>query len=572
MSARFLSVCLILAALLAANSAQLGAKPPDLPVQAVVFEDSTPEPVPIPVTPRCTTPTSKTTAAPVKMVTKVYPVADLVIPVGGDKKGPVKTTEDQLIKLISTTVAPESWAAKGGEGTLDYFPLNLALAVNQPAEIQEQIGEFLAALRKLQDVEVAVEVRFLSVSEAMFNDLFSGRDKQTSKSEPTACCVITYNEKSGCAIGTCMKSINQRYDVLGKDVTFLSDVQLRHLMEAVQADMLTNVMQAPKITMFNGQLSEMAIEEQRVFVTGLDVSRKDDQLVFQPKAETFITGLKMALQPVVSADKRFVRLSVNATETSLDSEKVPLIPVSTSLLPKGGDGAKPVPFTQFIQNPKFTTLTVDKTFTLPDGGTALINVGKRTREVDGGFRPPVLADLPYLGRLFADTGVHKETECVLMLVTPRIIVEGETEQPKKTTAYAPKQPSATPAQGGSYAQEEPPCLKKKTKDCCAGDAPCCKTKECCAAGVPCCKTKECCPCCASCCEAKDCCVPGAPCCEAATARAACASCTEPKVAELLKKYYKACADGRRAEATELAVQALALDPMCFGKEGHSKGR
>src|SRR5262249_46654739 len=160
-------------------------------------------------------------------------------------------------------------------------------------------------------------------------------------------------------------------------------------------------------------------------VTGLDVSRKDDQLVFQPKTETFFTGLKMALLPVVSADKRTIRVSVSAKETTLDSEKVPLIPVSTPVIPKACDDAKAVPFTQFIQNPRFTTLTVDKTLTLPDGGTALFNVGKRTREIDGGFRPPILADLPYLGRLVAGTGVHKETECVLMLVTPRIIVDGE---------------------------------------------------------------------------------------------------------------------------------------------------
>jgi type II secretory pathway component GspD/PulD (secretin) len=530
MSARLLSVCLILAALAGATSARLGAKPPDLPVQAVEFKDSTPEPLPIPAeTPR-TAPAPKKAATPVKMVTKVYPVADLVIPVGGDKKAPVKTTEHRLIKLISTTVAPESWAAKGGEGTIDYFPLTMALAVNQPWDIQEKIAEVLASLRKMQDVEVAVEVRFLSVSEAVFKDLFINGELNKAADEPTDCgkdsCDKATGEKPGYIRGItpCKKSAP-------KGVAFLSDIQVFLLLEAIQADRHTNVMQAPKIAMPNGQPAEFVVEEQRAFVTGLDVSRKDDQLVFQPKTETFSTGLKMALQPVVSADKRSVRISVNATETTLDSEKVPLIPVSTPVTPKEGDPTEP--FTQFIQNPKFTTLTVDKTFTLPDGGTALFNVGKRTREIDGGFRPPVLADLPYFSRLFADTGVHKETECVLMLVTPRIIVDSETEQPTQTIASAPKQPTATPAHGGSYEQEEPACSQKKTKDCCAA---------------------------------------GAPCCELSVTCAACPSCNDSKVTELVKKYHKACADGHRAEATELAVQALALDPMCFGKERNSKGR
>src|SRR6266849_697131 len=251
MSARLLSVCLILAALTVATSARLGAKPPDLPVKAVEFKDSTPEPVPIPVETPYTGSGLKKTASPNKMVTKVYPVADLVIPVAGDTKTPIKTTEDRLIKLISTTVDPESWAAKGGAGTIDYFPLTMALAVNQPVEIQEKIGEFLASLRKMWDVEVAVEVRFLQVSEAMFNDLFSGSDKLKSKNEPTAC-GKTSCEKAGCAKGACAKSVTKSCDVLHKDVALLSDGQLKLLMEAVQADMFTNVLQSPKITLFTG--------------------------------------------------------------------------------------------------------------------------------------------------------------------------------------------------------------------------------------------------------------------------------------------------------------------------------
>jgi hypothetical protein len=534
MSARLVSVFIVLAVILTAKSGPLAAKPPDLPVKAVDFKDSVPEPEPLPAEAPPTAPAPKKAASAVKMVTKVYSVADLVIPDGGDKKTPLKTTEDRLIKMICTTVAPESWEAKGGRGTIDYYPLSMALAVNQPVEIQEKVTELLDSLRKMQDLEVAIEVRFLSVSEVVFKDLFiKGELGESNKlaDEPSDCgkdsCDKAGGEKPGYVRGiTPCKSAP-------KGVTFLSDIQVFLLFEAIQEDRRTNVMQAPKITMFNGQLSEMAVEEQRVFVTGLDVSRKDDQLVFQPKTETFFTGLKMALQPVVSADKRFVRISVNATETTLDSEKVPLIPVSTPVIPMGCDDTKAVSFTQFIQNPKFTTLTVDKTLTLPDRGTALVNVGKRTREIDGGFRPPILADLPYLARLVTSTGVHKETECVLMLVTPRIIVESETEKPKKTTASAPKRVGAMPAHGEACEQEEPVCCQKKAKDCCAADAPCCQASVSCTT---------------------------------------CPSCSESKVAELVKRYNKACAEGRRAEATELAIQALALDPMCFGKVQNAKGR
>jgi general secretion pathway protein D len=493
------------------------------------------------------------------------------------------------MKLITSTVAPESWAAKGGAGTIDYYPLTLSLAVNQPAEIQEKIAEVLDSLRKLQDVEVAVEVRFLAVSEAIFRDVFVSGEKEKSNQEPTA------SAKSCCEKGKCAKGATLSIDVVRKDVTFLSNIQLFLLMEAIQADMFTNVMQAPKICLLNGHWTEIEIGDHQVYVTGLDISRKDDKLVFQPKTETFFTGLKMALLPVVLPDKRCVRINVNSTETSLDSEKVPLIPIATPVNPKEGTDTAPEPFTQFIQNPKFTTLSVDKTFTLPNGGTALFNVGKRTREFDGGFRPPILADLPYMGRLFTNTGMHKETECVLMLVTARIIVAGQKERP-----FPPQsRPGMTPAHGELYEQEDPVSYPKKGKDCCVPGAACCKAKECCAVGTACCapgwtKAKECCAagtaCCAPCSpKAKDGCVPGAACCKAsgccASVTACCAACceatsacarcvsgNESRVAELLKDYYKACTDGRRAEATELAVQALALDPMCFGKERNAKGR
>ena len=38
-----------------------------------------------------------------------------------------------------------------------------------------------------------------------------------------------------------------------------------------------------------------------------------------------------------------------------------------------------------------------------------------------------------------------------------------------------------------------------------------------------------------------------------------------KVAKLFKEYQRACAEGRYAVATQLAVQALAIDPACFSK-------
>src|SRR5262249_54932637 len=79
-----------------------------------------------------------------------------------------QTNEEVLIKLIMNTVEPRSWAEMGGTGTIDYFPNTMALVINQTPDIQDQIAELLDSLRRLQDQEVAVEIRFITVTDDFF--------------------------------------------------------------------------------------------------------------------------------------------------------------------------------------------------------------------------------------------------------------------------------------------------------------------------------------------------------------------------------------------------------------------
>src|SRR5207302_5735986 len=81
---------------------------------------------------------------------------------------PGQTIEDVLINLIKSTISPDSWKDVGGEGTINYYPIGLALVVNQTQDIQEQVADLLAALRRLQELEVAIEMRMITVSEAFY--------------------------------------------------------------------------------------------------------------------------------------------------------------------------------------------------------------------------------------------------------------------------------------------------------------------------------------------------------------------------------------------------------------------
>ncbi|MBR6436540.1 MAG: hypothetical protein IKS45_08545, partial [Thermoguttaceae bacterium] len=76
---------------------------------------------------------------------------------------------DSLIELITKTVDPESWKDSGqGEGTIEKFETNLSLVIRQTQEIHEQIAELLEQLRRLQDLQVTIEVRFISLSDSFY--------------------------------------------------------------------------------------------------------------------------------------------------------------------------------------------------------------------------------------------------------------------------------------------------------------------------------------------------------------------------------------------------------------------
>jgi type II/III secretion system protein len=301
-----------------------------------------------------------------------------------------------------------------------------------------------------------------------------------------------------------------------------------------------------------------------------------------PKNTTIATGLNVTLLPLLSADRHFVSLSFHADHTYPASAVTPLIPVTTQITPRveGGFTGKPVPFTHYIQQPKFNTLTCDSHLVIADGGTMLIDAGKLDRNVRcaSEVSVPVLARIPYLNRLFKTVSYEPVTEHMLVMVTARVIYP-VSECNNKTPA------SHCKSQGGCGA------TATCQSGCCT--AGCCD-KGCCTSGScsnGCCKAgceKGCCQ--NGCCE-KDCCQNG--CCskcggkpakvavfaeEASAAPAKPAKVIPPAAtkspvelraekmaAKLVQKYHEACANGEPEKARRYGRQALDLDPECFGK-------
>jgi len=392
------------------------------------------------------------------------------------KQGPGETMEQLLIRLITNTVSPQTWTEVGGQGTIDYYPLGMALIINQTPDIQEQIAEFLAALRRLQDLEVAVEVRMINVSESFYErigidfNINIKTDPYTRRYEPQLVTqqfkppfyvndfspqnffsgLTPANGKTGnFAAFTSDLDIPIQADTFTKAIppfgnfpnapgmdgglslglAFLSDIQVFMFMEAAQGDKRINVMQAPKLTMFNGQTATISVQDQQYFVTSITVAQANGQVVFVPQNIPLPLGVFLTVQPVISADRRFVRMTLAPNLTNLSSATVPLFPITSFITPafEGGAVGQPVPYTNYLQQPTISTVSVQTTVSVPDGGTVLLGGLKLMNEGRNEFGPPVLGKIPYLNRLFRNTGYGRDTSSLLIMVTPRIIINEEEE-------------------------------------------------------------------------------------------------------------------------------------------------
>jgi len=371
-----------------------------------------------------------------KLQTRCYHVADLVVPLAQGSSVPAcaepQTLQERLSDLIVRTINPDTWSDRGGAGTIDYFPLTMSLVINQTPDVQKQVCELLNTLRRQQDVEVALEVKVVTISEDYCEQIGVNFDRDTTQK-----------------------------DQLG--LKFLDDKQVRMLMQAAQGDSRTNVMQAPKMTLLDGQAGTFNVTEAQNFVTGVEMVRSRGLVTFSPKVEPITTGFCMTAQPVVSADRRFVQVALKINQTDLASP-VAMVPVTT---PAERSKGQPSVCTQHIQQPKLTTMVVETTVEIPDGGTVVFGGLKKLSEIRQEFGPPILSKVPYANRLFKNVAYGKDQQTVLFMVTPRIIIN---EQEKYKVAAPPacsesKQARSPCCQGSCPVKEARTCPMRATSAC-----------------------------------------------------------------------------------------------------------
>uniref|UniRef100_A0A7C4QX10 Type II/III secretion system secretin-like domain-containing protein n=1 Tax=Schlesneria paludicola TaxID=360056 RepID=A0A7C4QX10_9PLAN len=474
-----------------------------------------------------------------------------------------------LVDLITTTVAPDSWQEVGGNGSIRHYETTLSLVVRQTQKVHEEIADLLTQLRRLQDLQVTIEVRIVTVTDQFFERIgidfdFNIQDtvggpNSDNNGNPLLPFGAVRVPQAGFAVqgqqaqgqqgqqaqqaqqatvgqfftpgptreltnrdnyprnGTIVGLSNPEQFEPNLDIPFrqgsfeigvpqfgafdpsagiqmgmavLSDIEAFFFIQAAQGDRRSNVMFAPKVTLFNGQTATVSDQTTRPFVISLIPTVGFFSAGFQPIIQFFPDGVSLTVSAVISADRRFVRL----TMFPFFSNIVDVFTFSFAGggigggglggggfggggFGGGGFGGGQAPFgigggmgtTQMVMNslfeqagggfgggqggfgggqrgqvgqagqagaavnvtvqqPVIAFVTVNTTVSVPDGGTVLLGGVKRLREGRNMAGVPILNKIPYVSRLFKNTGVGRDTESVMLMVTPRIIIQEEEEE------------------------------------------------------------------------------------------------------------------------------------------------
>jgi general secretion pathway protein D len=328
----------------------------------------------------------------------------------------------------------------------------MSLIVSQTPDIQEQIQQLLERLRELQDLQVTVEVRFITLTEEFYERIgidfdIELNDKQTRFDRMVASNTFAApgmlnepdhldnvivgltnvgNFTSDLDIPINSSSFNLATPPFGgfpnspganggldMGVAFLSSIEVYLFMEAAQGDRRSNVMTAPKITLFNGQTASLTSSTEQFFVVNVIpiTNPFTGFTTFLPINQPFPTQVSLTVQAVVTADRRYVQLTLNPFITRT----------------RAGGTFQPVPGIT-LQQPTIDILTVGTTVSVPDGGTILMGGLKTMSEGRNEFGPPILSKIPYINRLFRNSGYGREATSLMIMVTPRIIIPEEEEE------------------------------------------------------------------------------------------------------------------------------------------------
>ena len=356
---------------------------------------------------------------------------------GKEKKGPSREElVEQITKLITDTVAPESWREAGGTvGSLR--ELQGQLIVTQTPENQHSLVNLLEQLRETRAIQVTVETRFLTVQRNFLEDVgvdlnmvFNLNGAWSKKIGP----ISVTNSNSNYTLGPTTSvpgSLGKTVTSLQTSATYLDDFQVSLLLRATEASFKNTIVNAPRVTLFNGQRAYVLVATQQAYVSNLTASTGTNVSSFTPQISIVESGVILDVTATVSADRKYVTLTLRPQLASLLDLASFTFQVGSGAIGLGngqvGLVSSAVP-SGIIQEPELQITEVKTTVSVPDGGTLLLGGQSIAGETIKEAGVPILSKVPFLKRLFTNHSMAKDEQVLLIMVKPTIIIEKEQEQ------------------------------------------------------------------------------------------------------------------------------------------------
>ena len=311
---------------------------------------------------------------------------------------------NELIRLISMTIEPESW--KDGQGrmtTREDRPGDL-LVVNTE-DIHNQIEDVLTSMRASQHLQVSIEARFIKMSDKFLQDIgVELRNVSLQRDSESSSIDFDVDTSAGDAGASAIsKGLNFSYSVL-------KDFQFEFLLNAVQESDEAEVLTTPRITLSNTQRGSIRVVNELTYVESYEIISQ----VPQPVIAVVEDGTTFDVRPVVSTDRKHVFLEVHPNITIVTFQDL-AFPVSVPFESANGGTTFQV-LNLTIEQPQVNRQELSVTVDVPDRGTLMVGgLGTTEKRIKSGG-VPVLSKIPLLKRLFSrDSEVIDRSNLVIIL-------------------------------------------------------------------------------------------------------------------------------------------------------------
>ncbi len=395
---------------------------------------------------------------PDRMVARVYDISRIIAPpaqftadltTGEDAtQGDTGQTDiselegaqiDWIRELIINSIDPETWFENGGQGTIalpgDQSVQNqraTKIVIRQTPEVHKKIKDLIKDLEESLGEQVSIEARFLFVTENFLEDI--GMDFNIFLGQQGNLSPIVFNQNSDQTTLT-KPTIVPGSNFAGNALSFgglyntpiLDDLAVEFLIRATEAHRDTRSLTAPKVTILNNERAYIRVNKERAYIEDWDfqevTSNGENPIAIvtaDPQIEQVTDGVVLNVKPTISPDKNYVLLEISTSysQANLDT--------TFNVFDQAGK-EHPITF------PSIEYATVQTRVNVPRGGTLLIGGQKLAGEINVESGVPGVSKVPLLGRLFSNRSKVKDSNILLILVRPNIILQDDAEN----EAFAP---------------------------------------------------------------------------------------------------------------------------------------